>query len=615
MGLFQLGQDDEDEDEKRSRAISALSAIAKEARGEMPPVDMDLREDPEVREQQAWAKSREDLTALGADNSPVPHEIDPGDSMSPESFEFAARHPSQKQPNTSYMDQLKLDDQLQLDRSPEDTTPGASMMREQADKAGIFEADDKPDALRGLTGKEPPAVLEVKVEKPAPVDEGPIDALRGLTGNAPPGMPKPHTTEGTGRQFDQPRAQAQAQARDDDDRPELSALAVITDVLTNGGRGLAGITRNLAGQQQQYKGEQRQKMLDQQASDYKQAQIRRLDATAGVNAKDKDWQQWKDTDASQRDYEQMRLRENQLGQGDRRVNLAEDRAAQLQDPESALKRTEVTQAERKAAAGVQGRENQKHSMIGQTAGDARTLVTARTDANLDEKHLHATETAGDAGDRAGAVSDATQPNKLQVKATPSPTEQRAQQNEDLARTPIPGVEIEDQDAWNALNPTHTERAKTATYVKGAQTSLDAVNRMIQLREKTGPWSIPEADAYEMRNLQKQVIGGATVAGNSGVLNGSEFPRYAADTPDGSMSASDFADVGIGGLTGKHRDTVMEKLIATRAAMESAFNSGLSIGGARLSGSKPKQAAPAQGKRKPFLYDDATDDGFGKWTVK
>jgi hypothetical protein len=601
MGLFQLGQDEDDEDEKRSRAISALSAIAKEARGEMPPVDMDLRADPEVREQQAWAKSREDLTDLGADNSPVPHEIDPSDSMSPESFEFAARHPSQKQPNTSYMDQLKLDDQLQLDRSPEDTTPAASMMREQADKARIFEEDDKPDALRGLTGKEPPAVLEVKVEKPVVVDEGPIDALRGLTGNAPPSMPKPHTTEGTGRQFDQPRTQGPTQA--DDDRPELSALAVITDVLTNGGRGLAGITRNLAGQQQQYKGEQRQKMLDQQASDYKQAQIRRLDATAGVNAKDKDWQQWKDTDASQRDYEQMRLRENQLGQGDRRVNLAEDRAAQLQDPESALKRTEVTQAERKAAAGVEGRENQKHEMIGQTAGDARTLVAARTDANLDEKHLHAAETTGDAATRSASVTTAR----------------------DTAHAESPTVLADEADKFAKETDKDIQTAR----------QIDKLDRLLQ---GYPDGKLPGVGIYEGSGVAKGVRALSAAAGSKGAQREQEV---ALDVENGRSQMSDLLQRTRSGAAGpvSEKATYDLQTGSSPHATEAEFRAGIRamreitrgslavhgagkeraaarvLDAAGLSHWGVQKPADAPAKRKPFLYDDATDDGFGKWTVK
>ena len=111
----------------------------------------------------------------------------------------------------------------------------------------------------------------------------------------------------------------------------------------------------------------------------------------------------------------------------------------------------------------------------------------------------------------------------------------------------------------------------------------------------------------MSTLQKQAIGGATIMGNSGVLNGAEFPRYAADIPSGDIVATDFSDA----LLGNGRDTILEKLEGSRNAMRQAYSVGLKSLGARqttrgdeLQGLLQQQPAP-----KPKL---AIDDPFSQW---
>jgi hypothetical protein len=189
---------------------------------------------------------------------------------------------------------------------------------------------------------------------------------------------------------------------------------------------------------------------------------------------------------------------------------------------------------------------------------------------------------------------------------------RARQRDDLATSPFPGIQVDDPKAWAAAVPDPTRRAAHEKYIGGATTSINALDRMIELRKAVGPaWNSLDDEQKrvkldEMANLQKAVIGGLATVGNSGVLNGSEFPRYAADIPDGSFGKTDLYDQLLGAAMSP-RDTQLEKLQGARAALAGSTNAGLRLAGARLADGKPQPAAapqkpPAFGFRPETIAD-------------
>lgn len=552
--LSYLEDDDEREEQeaKRSRAISALSAIAKEARGERPAdVDMDLTNDPEVLGEQAFSNYGRDLRAVGAGEGPAAKVIDPGDQMDPESFEFAARHPSQVKPNRTVED-----DGAALDRFGQNDDTGAPIAAHRVELPEVVITAD-PDQIpqRPTPAREEP--LSLKWPEPGFRP----DAIRGLTGKEPP-----------------PAAAKTAATEPEDDGPAISPWAVLAALATGGqnaGKAVANVGQAYAQQRKEWSAGKRQQAQDAEAKAFKDAQIRRMDSAGQGNPLDAER-----VEIARRNAD---LRERSLGTGERKIGLQEQSREDKLSPDTDFSKTRTAMAGNTAASATDARIRKQNELAPISADTARLIASERADATADQRHLHAAEVAGDAATRSGAVSDATQPNRLEIKGTSSPSEKRAQQQDDIAHAPMPGITIEDEGAWRALNPTHAERSKTTQYVKGIQTAINAVDQMIQLRRKNGRQVFSNVDKETMSSLQKQAIAGATTTGQSGILNGSEFPRYAADIPDGSLGKSDAIDglVNAAGL-GKNQDTVLNKLVASRNSFETGLNAGLRLGGARLS---------------------------------
>lgn len=106
---------DEDEDEKRRRAVHALAARAEYAQ-QQPPVDMDLRNDPEVLGDQYFARERDSLRDIGAGEGPMPDpsfRVDPDNKLTPEQFEAEANRrmsePVSKDPAINALAKMQLD--------------------------------------------------------------------------------------------------------------------------------------------------------------------------------------------------------------------------------------------------------------------------------------------------------------------------------------------------------------------------------------------------------------------------------------------------------------------------------------------------------------------------
>lgn len=108
---------------------------------------------------------------------------------------------------------------------------------------------------------------------------------------------------------------------------------------------------------------------------------------------DTDMADWKAVDASQRDYEGMRLREEAiaatkegLGIRGKAENRLEDKFGQQQDPDSPLLGAGVEVARRKAEAGVKGREEEKAKLAETIADNVANVATARTKATTEAKN-------------------------------------------------------------------------------------------------------------------------------------------------------------------------------------------------------------------------------------
>lgn len=269
------------------------------------------------------------------------------------------------------------------------------------------------------------------------------------------------------------------------------------------------------------------------------------------------------------------------------------------DPESQRNATAEEMAFKLAQARKQGGLETAHDYQPMLLNDkselGRAVATAETEGRLGAAHEGAPVANQDAADKAALEAAARLPAQAELKGTPSAGEQRAQQQEDLAQSDMPGIEVTDRNAWQAAVPDATRRAKLAQYVSSGRTSVEALKDMIKARQEIGPvWNSLNDEEKRvaidtMATKQKQVIGGASTIGNTGVLNAGEFPRYAKDIPDGSFQTSDAFDELLNMTPGmSHRDTQLERLQGSLKAFQDALDSGLASAGARFG-----RAAPAQ----------------------
>jgi hypothetical protein len=445
-----------------------------------------------------------------------------------------------------------------------------------------YQDDEEQRALAALAAAgEPPPPMAAAVAQaepppaaPAPVPyHGTPDVARAAMVASDPGTPPPS-----------------AAAPQDDGGGGPNGWAIAADLVFNRGRDLGKIISAAENQPN--------KKLE---AEYKRAQIAHLNSAGGAN----------NAQALALREQALELSKSRLAQQgsqfNQRIDTAAHKAEQADKDAAAVRDvlaahgvdvSHMDSASLAAFKPLMSQFNQDAKLanapaINQAAADKQTAVTG---ARLDEEHAKNPQTVGDRAAIAEAESGARLPAQTALKQTPSAGEQRAIANEDLAHSPMPGITIADKAAWDAATINPAERQKIDKYVQGGQVSLSALDKMIELRQKYGhSWGALDEQQKrvavdQMANLQKQAIGGAALLGNSGVLNGQEFPRYAKDLPDGSLGGRDVVDEAIGGLTGTTpRDTQLEQLMGAREAFKNAINAGLKHAGASYGETSQPQA--------------------------
>lgn len=213
---------------------------------------------------------------------------------------------------------------------------------------------------------------------------------------------------------------------DDDESPIGwgDALGLIADIALNKSRGVGQILGGI--------GKGRKNKLDEE---YKRAQIAHLQSSGAHSQEDKDWQHWKDVDASQRGYRDQDLREKEFGRRETSTEHTIQKYADQVDPNSQANVTKVDMAGRVVGA----RNEQNHADVDMKAGDAAQIGGARsaasTDARQDTQHDNAPRTREDAAEQAAAVTAAQLPNQQVLKASPTAADQPGSlQNRQFALT-------------------------------------------------------------------------------------------------------------------------------------------------------------------------------------
>jgi hypothetical protein len=189
----------------------------------------------------------------------------------------------------------------------------------------------------------------------------------------------------------------------------------------------------------------------------------------------------------------------------------------------------------------------------------------------------------------------------------TPAQKLAADKDAAAHGEMPGIVIDDKDAWKSATLTPAERGKVGKYASAARGALTALNDMIKLREAHGPEVLgPHKAAYDAAQLR--AISGYTEIGHSGVLNSGEFARYKDIIPGMGPSFTDALDK-TGKLIGRNVDTTLEDLKAVRAETLAAFNAGLYQAGARYD-EKPSLTALKKQFDELKKSDTAVDSGDG-----
>lgn len=238
----------------------------------------------------------------------------------------------------------------------------------------------------------------------------------------------------------------------------------------------------------------------------------------------------------------------------------------------------------------------KAPTIAQDEADKRAQVVG---AELDETHANAPRTAADKAEQARLEAEARVPSEQAVKRTPTVSDTHTQALTDLAQSHIPGLMVDDETAYKAMNPDATRRAANEKYVSAGINTIEKLKAMEAARAEVGPvWnSLNDEEKRikldQMANDQLLAVGGLSTMGNTATLNAGEFPRYAGDVPNGGFDKTDAWDAIIGKVPGMSaRDTQLEKLQGTRRSVEDAFNRGLAMMGSRYGGQAPQQPGAA-----------------------
>lgn len=151
----------------------------------------------------------------------------------------------------------------------------------------------------------------------------------------------------------------------------LAALAL--DLAGNHGRGVGQLVGAYANN------------ADKSAREKKahQDRLAEIAARKGADAKNRDMQDWAQTDASQRDWNSQDLRSKELDARDRALAITEGRYGQAQRADSPINTAKVEVAGNTARARVEGSQGAKHALNDEIAADAGNISAGRTNAVTD----------------------------------------------------------------------------------------------------------------------------------------------------------------------------------------------------------------------------------------
>lgn len=323
-------------------------------------------------------------------------------------------------------------------------------------------------------------------------------------------------------------------------------LASVLDIGFNRGRGLGGIVGATAqGVSQQEAARQAQ---IQQARDY------------ALKIHQERGQHQPDPVSQMLALGRLDVAQRNAGTAGQRVQGTEAWRAQQSDPESAYRRTQVTQAGRTRTAATQAGLDVAHENNPRTAADRAAITAAQTGAQLGTQHEYAPITNQDAANRAGAESAARIQQDLNY--APQTTAAAAQKANAVAEAQIapelqkqqamnpiladrnnngvgtglsaegiaranPGLEFGDQSLLQQALKTRTVNQKTMDDIKAANRGSEIVERLHDTADayqqliKADPSAIAGPQAAELRRQYKahaQEYAGviARVSGNTSI---------------------------------------------------------------------------------------------------
>jgi hypothetical protein len=375
----------------------------------------------------------------------------------------------------------------------------------------------------------------------------------------------------------------------------LSGWALVADLLVNRGRGVPSIIATAAAQTAAGK----KKDTDATSQALRQRQLdleeRRL------NQQDALFKQRVDTSTQKSDQ----------SNANRDGMLAELDSLGYEVPDSLRKADATTIA--KVLVDARQQWQREHPDEASKADYSKRYVT--TEAALDAKHDAAPVQAQDAADQAALVASEKLPVQRQLPAKPmTPQQQIATDKETALHSDMPGTIPVDEEAWKAATASPANRAGISKYVSGVGGAVTALDDMIKIREQFGSELYgPEKAAYAA--AQKRVIAAYSQIGNSGVLNGREYERYAEIIPSITPGITDAMDsvadvwAKLNGEPTSH-DTNLSKLKSVRDETIKLADAGLVTAGRRLDPNAFRGGVTPQAKTQSDpLNDLASKFGF------
>lgn len=459
------------------------------------------------------------------------------------------------------------------------------------------EEEKKRQLLGGLLGGITPQEPAGPTEEPQPM--------------ATPGLQAPDTSfmqsgqQGLGGYTPPPAAQSpeflqKVQSGHEFGAGDIAMLGGIIAALVAGGKNGGAIAGGLAGQYGQGV------IGDMQQRNQRNAEI---DVYNNKLAnQDTELARWEKDQEAQLSYGNLEARKTGQDLEKQHIELQKARMEAEANPDSPAAQAKLAQLQKKleiegeAEVGVYQKKsdielNQRKllaELVGARGGRAASghaAPTGKGAAPTDPvKALRAKEAAAKlAGIDAGTYDPVTgKPISGDTGEKPlTPPQKLAREKYDALKTPIPGLEIEDEEAWAASVTTPGARDKVAKYWQGVQQTKNALSRMKTLREANGAEMFGEKKAAYDAALTA-AIGGFTQIGNSGVLNGGEFARYKDMIPGMAPRLAD-----VGRLVGGEDQTVAE-LTGVMSEVDSLAADGLAVAGVRPGSGKSK-GGPAASK--------------------